>query len=44
MLPVVSRFNARELLGVVYLTGILNAYRVAMQPSPSTPAAADRQR
>jgi chloride channel protein, CIC family len=44
MLPVVSRFNARELLGVVYLTDILNAYRVAMQLSPSAPATADQQK
>ncbi|MGD1209877.1 MAG: chloride channel protein [Candidatus Acidiferrales bacterium] len=44
MLAVVSRFDARELLGVVYLTDILNAYRVAMQLSPSAPAAADGQK
>jgi CIC family chloride channel protein len=31
VLPVVSRFNIREMLGVVYLTDILNAYRVAIQ-------------
>lgn len=30
-LPVVSRFNMRELVGVVYLSDILNAYRVSMQ-------------
>jgi chloride channel protein, CIC family len=30
-LPVVSRFNMRELLGVVYLADIFNAYRVAVQ-------------
>jgi hypothetical protein len=44
VLPVVSRFNAREVLGVVYLTDIPNAYRVAMQLSPGAPAAADPQR
>jgi chloride channel protein, CIC family len=31
ILPVVSRFNVREMLGVVYLSDILNAYRVAIQ-------------
>jgi len=31
MLPVISRLDPRELLGVVYLSDILNAYRVAMQ-------------
>ena len=37
LLPVVSRFNAREMLGVVYLSDILNAYRVAIQ-EPDHPA------
>jgi len=37
VLPVVSRFNTREMLGVVYLSDILNAYRVAIQ-SPDHPA------
>ncbi|HTW23700.1 MAG TPA: chloride channel protein [Candidatus Baltobacteraceae bacterium] len=39
VLPVVSRFNVREMLGVVYLTDILNAYRVAIQASEQTPVA-----
>jgi chloride channel protein, CIC family len=39
MLPVVSRFNMREMLGVVNLSDILNAYRVAIQ-SPDSPAVA----
>jgi CBS domain-containing protein len=37
VLPVVSRFNMQEMLGVVYLSDILNAYRVAIQ-SPDHPA------
>ena len=31
MLPVVSRLNVQEMLGVVYLSDILNPYRVAIQ-------------
>jgi chloride channel protein, CIC family len=31
LLPVVSRFNTQEMLGVVYLSDILNAYRLAIQ-------------
>lgn len=42
MLPVVSRFNMREMLGVVYLSDILNAYRVAIQ-SPESPSAEPTQ-
>jgi CIC family chloride channel protein len=42
VLPVVSRFNVREMLGVVYLSDILNAYRVAIQ-SPESPAVAQAQ-
>lgn len=37
VLPVVSRFNIQEMLGVVYLSDILNAYRLAIQ-SPDHPA------
>ncbi len=37
VLPVVSRFNMQEMLGVVYLSDILNAYRVAIQ-SPDHPS------
>jgi len=33
MLPVISRLDAHEMLGVVYLSDILNAYRIAMQSS-----------
>ncbi|MGA3293589.1 MAG: chloride channel protein [Candidatus Acidiferrales bacterium] len=36
-LPVVSRFNVRELLGVVYLPDVLTAYRVAAQSPPRHP-------
>lgn len=36
VLPVVSRFNLQEMLGVVYLSDILNAYRLAIQ-SPDHP-------
>ena len=42
VLPVVSRFNMQEMLGVVYLSDILNAYRVAIQ-SPDHPALEQRQ-
>lgn len=38
MLPVVSRLNVHEMLGVVYLSDVLNAYRVAMG-SPENAAA-----
>lgn len=37
VLPVVSRFNLREMLGVVYLSDILNAYHLAIQ-EPDHPA------
>ena len=38
VLPVVSRFDARQVLGVVYLADIFNAYRIAVQsiPPPGT--------
>ncbi|HTZ98817.1 MAG TPA: chloride channel protein [Candidatus Aquilonibacter sp.] len=42
LLPVVSRFNMREMLGVVYLSDILNAYRVAIQ-TPDHPAVVQTQ-
>jgi CIC family chloride channel protein len=42
VLPVVSRFNMQEMLGVVYLSDILNAYRVAIQ-SPDHPAVGQPQ-
>ncbi len=42
VLPVVSRFNMQEMLGVVYLSDILNAYRVAIQ-SPDHPALEQQQ-
>ena len=42
VLPVVSRFNMQEMLGVVYLSDVLNAYRVAIQ-SPDHPALEQQQ-
>jgi chloride channel protein, CIC family len=42
VLPVVSRFNMQEMLGVVYLSDILNAYRVAIQ-SPDHPSVGQPQ-
>jgi chloride channel protein, CIC family len=42
LLPVVSRFNMQEMLGVVYLSDILNAYRVAIQ-TPDHPSVGQPQ-
>jgi chloride channel protein, CIC family len=44
VLPVVSRFNLHEMLGILYLSDILNAYRVAIQsPEKAAETVAETQ-